>query len=159
MSGEKRKFEQIMVWCGVVAQLNRTRSNRLLKGEALPYPLFVLLRHFCHDAEREWTIAQLTRAFETGQPGMTKKVQKLLDAGLLSARVDAQDGRRRWLRVTNRGKRMKDRMVALLEPDQQAIFENWDAADVADLHRLLDRLRQQLDAARDDLHEPRRRST
>ena len=93
------------------------------------------------------------------EPGMTKKVQKLLDAGLLSARVDAQDGRRRWLRVTNRGKRMKDRMVALLEPDQQAIFENWDAADVADLHRLLDRLRQQLDAARDDLHEPRRRST
>jgi DNA-binding MarR family transcriptional regulator len=157
MRPKRSKQEQILIWCGVVAQLNRTRANRILRDEPLPYPLFVLLRHFCHDPAREWTVGQLTRAFETGQPGMSKKVQKLLELGLVAAREDEADARRRWLRVTRRGVRTRDAMMGLLEPDQRAIFEDWPADDVAELHRLLDRLRQQLDAQRDELVLPRRK--
>ncbi|MEM7413611.1 MAG: MarR family winged helix-turn-helix transcriptional regulator [Myxococcota bacterium] len=149
MRPKRPQEEQILVWCGVVAQLNRTRANRILADEPLPYPLFVLLRHFCHDPDREWTVGQLTRAFETGQPGMTKKVKKLLDLGLLESRPDPRDGRVRWLRVNRAGVRLRDRMSGRLAPDQKTIFSGWKRSDVAELHRLLDRLRTELDADRD----------
>lgn len=140
-----------MIWCGVVTQLSSTRANLILGDPTLPYPLFILLRHFCHDPDREWTVGQLTRAFETGQSGMTKKVQKLLALKLLASREDGDDARRKWLRVTKKGVRTRDKMMSRLEPDQQEIFKAWKAKDVETLHRFLDRLRVQLDEQRDEL--------
>ena len=157
MRPKRSKEEQILIWCGVVAQLTRTRANRILQDEALPYPLFILLRHFCHDPEREWTVGQLTRAFETGQSGMTKKVQKLLAARLVESRPDSEDARRHWLRVTAKGIRTRDAMMSRIEPDQRRIFAAWKPAEIAQLHRLLDRLRTQLDEQRDEVLVPPRR--
>lgn len=151
MRPTRPKEEQILVWCGVVTQLQRTRANRILGDSELAYPLFVLLRHFCHDPDREWTVSQLTAAFETGQPGMTKKVQKLLDRELLAGRTDDEDGRRRWLRVTRSGIRLRDKLTNHLGPDQKRLFSDWKRADVDALHGLLDRLRSQLDRERDDV--------
>jgi len=146
---ERPQEEQILLWCGVVAQLQRTRANRILDGQPLPYPLFVLLRHFCHDPEREWTVGQLAAAFETGQPGMTKRVRKLLDLGLLASRDDPDDARRRWLRVTSLGVELRDELVGLLAPDQAKVFEGWEPAEIDALHRGLDRLRRALDDDRE----------
>jgi len=151
MRPTRPKEEQILVWCGVVAQLSRTRTNRILGRTELQYPLFVLLQHFCHDPDREWTIGQLTAAFETGQSGMTKKVQKLLTRSLLASRDDPDDARVRWLRVTRKGVWLRDKLVARLEPDRKTLFANWKRTEVAELHRLLDRLRTELDERRDDL--------
>jgi len=155
------KEEQILVWCGVVAQLNRTRANRILRNAELPYPLFVLLRHFCHDPAREWTVSGLTAAFETEQPGMTKKVQKLEKLGLLESHRDAADRRKRWLRVTPAGVRLRNKLVRRLEPDRDHVFRGWSRSDVATLHRLVDRLRTRLDDGRDPVIAPagRRRSS
>jgi len=143
------KEEQILVWCGVVAQLTRTRANRILRDAQLPYPLFVLLRHFCHDPAREWTVSGLTAAFETEQPGMTKKVQKLEKLGLLESHRDEDDRRKRWLRVTPSGVRLRNDLVRRLEPDREHIFRGWSRSDVAALHGLVDRLRTRLDEDRD----------
>lgn len=154
MRPTRSKEEQILIWCGVVTQLTTTRANRILGDPTLPYPLFILLRHFCHDPDREWTVGQLTRAFETGQSGMTKKVQKLLALKLLASREDGDDARRKWFRVTQKGVRIRDKMMSRLEPDQQEIFQAWKPKDVETLHRLLDRLRVQLDEQRDELIRP-----
>jgi DNA-binding MarR family transcriptional regulator len=156
---ERPKEEQILVWCGVVAQLVRTRANRTLADAEVPYPLFVLLRHFCHDPDRDWTVTQLAAAFETPQPGMSKKVQVLLDQGLLAARPDARDARVRWLRVTKKGTRLRDRLVARLEPDQKRFFHGWKTAEIEELHRGLERLKTHLDEQREDIVlQERRRS-
>lgn len=151
MRPKRPKEQQILVWCGVVTQLQKTRSNRILAKSELPYPLFILLRHFCHDPDREWTVGKLTAAFETGQPGMTKKIKKLLTLGLIEARPDEEDRRIRWLRATPRGIRLRDRLSAQLEPDQKATFKSWKRSEIAELHRLLDRLRSQLDEGRDSV--------
>jgi DNA-binding MarR family transcriptional regulator len=151
---ERPKEEQILVWCGVVAQLVRTRANRGLADAEIPYPLFVLLRHFCHDPAREWTVTQLARAFETAQPGMTKKVQALVERGLLTSRIDERDARVRWVRVTRRGERLRDRLMALLEPDQTQFFRGWKAKEVAALHQGLERLKTHLDDHRDEVILP-----
>ncbi len=154
MRPPRSKEEQILVWCGVVAQLNRTRTSRILAGGDLPYPLFILLRHFCHDPAREWTVGSLTSAFETEQPGMTKQVQKLLDRGLLIGRPDPADGRSRLLRVTQNGVRLRDRLVRRLEPDRDRVFSGWPDADIGEFHRLLGRLRDELESGREDIALP-----
>lgn len=158
MRPKRPQEEQILVWCGVVTQLVRTRANRILRDAELPYPLFILLRHFCHDPDREWTVTQLAAAFETNQPGMTKKVKRLLDRGLLASRPDAEDGRVRWLRVTPRGVRLRDAMVRRLAPDQMSFFAGWKRGEIAELHGHLERLKTWLDDHRDELvlDEPKR---
>lgn len=151
MRPTRPKEEQILVWCGVVAQLYHTRTNRILRDAELPYPLFILLRHFCHDPDREWTVSRLTAAFETEQPGMTKKVQKLLKRGLLESRPDEQDRRQRWLKVTPTGIRLRDELTRELEPDRDHIFRGWKRSDIASLHGQLDALRTRLDDERDSV--------
>ena len=142
--------EEILLWSGVVAQLNRTRANRLLKDAPLPYPLFVLLRHFSHNPEREWTVTQLTAAFETGQPGMTKKVKKLLQLGLLDTRADQVDGRKRWYRINAAGLTVKDQAMALLRKDQQAIFATWSKSELQQFRNFMLRLKDHMDDHRLD---------
>ena len=154
MRRERPKEEEILVWCGVIAQLVRTRANQLLEDSELPYPLFVLLRHFCHDPEREWTISQLTAAFETGQSGMTKQVKKLLELGYLASRTDDADARIKWLRVTPAGERVRNALVARLAPDQNSFFKGWRKKDIAALHEQLERLKTHLDDHREELVYP-----
>lgn len=154
MRPTRPKEEEILVWCGVVTQLVRTRANRILADADIPYPLFVLLRHFCHDPDREWTVTQLTAAFETNQPGMTKRVRALVERDLLATRRDPEDARVRWLRVTPRGVRVRDALVKRLEPDRRQLFRGWRRDEVSELHRLLHRLKTHLDEHRDTVVLP-----
>lgn len=154
MRRQRPKEEEILVWCGVISQLVRTRANRLLEDAELPYPLFVLLRHFCHDPEREWTVSQLTAAFETGQSGMTKQVKKLLAMGYLSSRADTDDARIKWLKVTAEGEALRNALVARLAPDQNSFFKGWRKQDISNLHAQLERLKSHLDDHRDELVFP-----
>lgn len=137
--------EDILIWIGVITQLNRTRSNRLLAGTSLPYPLFVLLRHFSHDPDRKWTITQLTRAFETGQSGMTKKVQKLLAAKLLKQNSDSDDGRVKWFSISPFGLETVEASSAALRSNILETFSVWSAEEIATAHDLLFRLKTHLD--------------
>lgn len=137
--------EEVLLYCGIIAQLSRSRASQHLGEHQLPYPLFVLLRHFCHDPEREWSVGQLAAAFEVQQPGMTKQVRKLLDLKLLRSREDDADKRIRWLRVTPAGQKMRDELLSELAPDQQAIFASWSTDELGDLQRLLGKLKNWLD--------------
>ncbi len=149
MSAQRTQEEEILTWCGVIAQLSRTRTTKLIADAELPYPLFILLRHFCHNPERKWTVSQLTEAFETGQSGMTKRVQKLIDLGYLAAEADLQDARVKWIHVTPRGRALRDQLLNTLAPDQTSLFTDWETRDIADLHRHLLKLKTYLDDNRD----------
>lgn len=145
---KRTKEEEVLIWAGVIAQLNRTRSNQLLVEASIPYPLFVLLRHFSHNVEREWTISALTAAFETSQSGMTKQVQKLLSHGYIDSRPDDEDGRMKWFRLNEKGSAMLESMSKTLRRDHEEIFESWAQSDVDALHHLLFRLKCHLDENR-----------
>jgi len=146
--------EEIVVWIGVLAQLARTRSNQILGQTNLPYPQFVLLLHFCHDPDREWTVSSLADAFQTNQPGITKTVKKLLERRYLSSRPDAQDARVRKLRVTKSGIRARNNAVSRMGPDLAEAFRSWKRSEISELHRLLERLKNYLDADRNTRFGP-----
>ncbi len=148
MRPRRPKEEQIVVWTGVIAQLTRTRINQSLGQTSLPYPQFVLLLHFCHDPDREWTVSSLADTFQTNQPGITKTVKKLLERRYLSSRPDAEDARVRKLRVTKRGIRARNNAVARMGPDLAEAFRGWKRSEISELHRLLERLKNHLDADR-----------
>lgn len=150
MSAPRRsRREQILTWAGVIHQHVRTRSRRALRPLDLPYPQFVLLHHFCHDREREWTVSGLARAFQSPQPGLTKTVAKLVERGWLRARPDPDDARARLLRVTPRGIAVRDRALAAIGRETDRFFEDWSRRDVQTLHRLLERLKRDFDEADD----------
>ncbi|MCP5067676.1 MAG: winged helix-turn-helix transcriptional regulator [bacterium] len=132
----------------MIAQLVRTRNNQILHGTDLPYPQFVLLLHFCHDPEREWTVSSLARAFQRKQPGITKTVRQLLDRGFLRSRPDRTDARVKNLRVTARGIRARDAAMVALAPALADDFGNWKRSEISELHRLVERLKEHLDEQR-----------
>jgi DNA-binding MarR family transcriptional regulator len=150
----RSREEQIVTWIGVIAQLVRTRNNQILVESDLSYPQFVMLLHFCHEPEREWTVTALAAAFQTNQPGVTKTVQKLLRSGYLEARVDENDSRMKHLRVTRRGLRARNEAISMLAPDLSQFFKSWKPSEIAELHRLLERLKNQLDESRDSVRVP-----
>lgn len=146
--------EQILVWCGVVAQLARTRVRQLLEEMDLPYPLFVLLQHFGHDPDREWTVTGLADAFQAPLPGVSKNVRKLVDRGWLAWRGDEADGRVKRLRLTREGLRMRDAAAARVLPDRRSVFRDLRRDEIATLHRLLGRLKTTMDEHREPLVRP-----
>ena len=146
--------EQVIVWIGVIAQLVRTRNNRVLRSTDLPYPQFVLLLHFCHDPTRTWTVSGLARAFQRKQPGISKTVRQLLDRGFLRARRGETDARVTNLRVTPRGIRARDAAMARLAPALGDDFRSWKRSELSELHRLIERLKNQLDQERDEEPAP-----
>ncbi|MCP5060729.1 MAG: winged helix-turn-helix transcriptional regulator [bacterium] len=134
----------------MIAQLVRSRNSQIVQETDLPYPQFVLLLHFCHDPEREWTVSSLARAFQRKQPGITKTVRQLLDGGFLRTRPDKMDARVKHLRVTPRGIRARDAAMARLAPVFADDFRSWKQSEVSELHRLLERLKNHLDEQRDE---------
>ena len=134
-----------MIWAGVIAQLNRTRVNRKLSATPLPYPLFVLLRHFAHDPSREWTINGLSRAFQTPQPGMSKRVNKLASLQLLDSRSDDQDGRQKWYSLNQRGLSLLEQLSVEVRQMDKSAFDGWSDKEIDTLHAGLQRLKNYLD--------------
>ena len=138
-----------MIWAGVVAQLNQTRVNQKLAGTELPYPFFVLLRHFAHDTSRAWTINQLSEAFQTQQPGMSKRVKKLTDHGLLDSRADESDGRVKWFSINQKGSKLLEEHSAEIRALDKSAFADWSQADIEGLQQHLYRLKTYLDENRE----------
>ena len=137
-----------MIWVGVIAQLSRTRANRKLSTSALPYPLFVLLRHFAHDPAREWTVNDLSRAFQTEQPGMSKRVNKLANLKLLTSRADELDGRKKWFSLSEKGLALLEELSAEIRELDKSAFNDWTSEEIASLHASLYRLKGYLDENR-----------
>ncbi len=137
-----------MIWVGVIAQLNRTRANRKLSATELPHPLFVLLRHFAHDPAREWTVNQLSEAFQTEQPGMSKRVKKLASLKLLNSRPDDQDGRKKWFSLNQKGLAMLEELSNEVRELDKSAFDGWTAEEIDTLHAGLYRLKNYMDENR-----------
>ena len=146
---ELEKIRQILTWIGVAEQPMVTRFNRAVTGTNLPFAQFIMLNHFRAFAEEGHTIGRLANAFETGQPGISKTVARLVEKGYLRAEPDPNDGRSKLLYVTEAGLAAHSDALARLAPDAALIFRDWPAGDIDELHRLIFKLKSWLDDNRD----------
>jgi len=146
---ELEKIRQILVWIGVAEQLLVTRFNRAVAGANLPFAQFIMLNHFRAFADEGHTIGRLANAFETGQPGISKTVARLVEKGFLRAEPDPADGRSKLHYLTEAGVAAHGEALSRLAPDAALIFKDWPAKDIDELHRLIFKLKSWLDDNRD----------
>jgi DNA-binding MarR family transcriptional regulator len=142
-------MNRIFILIGIINQLATTRINRILKLQDLPMAQFVLLQHFSHQPNREWTVTQLANALEVNQPAMTKTTQRLLKKGFLEMKVIATDKRIKQFSITDAGSSVLNSAWGKLGPEIGQLFSAWDPSDLSILQELLERLKVQLDEARD----------
>jgi DNA-binding MarR family transcriptional regulator len=78
--------------------------------------------------------------------GITKRLDRLADAGLLERRPDPDDRRGTLVRLTRTGRAVIDRALETHLADEQLLLEPLSRADQAELDRLLRRLLAGLDS-------------
>ncbi len=135
-------------WIMICAQLIGTRGRHLLAAADLPPPQFVMLNHFSHHPEREQRVADIAAAFEVNQPAVTKTLQKLVAKGFMEVRAGERDKRERYHKVTPAGLAAHAKARALFGPDLATVFDGWSEVELAELNRLLDKLKVYLDENR-----------
>ncbi|WP_161973909.1 MarR family winged helix-turn-helix transcriptional regulator [Hwanghaeella grinnelliae] len=136
---------KIVTWIGIIEQLARTKANRELTETGLPWNQFVLLNHFSHRPAEGKTVTGVARAMQQQQPGVTKTMKSMVDAGLLRIEPDAKDGRIKRHFITDIGQKSHAEAVQRLLPEISQMFQNWTGDEMADLFGLLDRLKIWLD--------------
>lgn len=121
----------------VIEQLVENRLARVLP-DGLPLSQFAVLNHFSH-LGGEKSPAQLARVFHLTKGAMTNTIKRLEAVGYVRVRDDAQDGRRKLVSLTERGKIARDEAIAALAPVFNEITQGVGG----------DRLRSALPALRD----------
>ena len=85
-------------------------------------------------------LKQLAEAFRLDPSTVNRQVNALLRAGLLETVPDPSGAVARVLRPTSKGLEMLHHDRALLQSQVGRVLEGWDASDVEELRRLLERL-------------------
>jgi DNA-binding MarR family transcriptional regulator len=142
-------MERIFVLIGIINQLATTRMNRALNELDLPMAQFVLLTHLSNDPQKGWTLTRLANALEVNQPAMTKTTQRLLKKGFLRMETDPSDKRVRVFFPTDEGLKSLAQAWEKLTPDLAGLGEPWQEDELSMFQGLLERLKTQLDEARD----------
>jgi len=122
----------------VVSVMNRPQRDEALIREAgipLDRALFPLLVGI----ERFGPIGVVDAAERAGRDYTTvsRQIAKLESLGLVARTPSAADRRVREAVVTEKGKAMTDKVDAARERIGLRVFENWEAAEIEDLARLL----------------------
>ncbi len=133
--------------------LSRTGSastmDAALQASGFPLPgdqaAFMLLHHVANLGPSRPT--DVADAMKTGRSNVSKIARRLEDAGLLQRRPDPRDVRQVRLHLTDAGRAIGARVVALSVTHFTAALADWPAADVRELRRLLTSLDHALAAA------------
>ena len=105
-----------------VDQMARTKFSRALP-EGMELSHFTVLNHFA-GVGGEKTPAQLARIFHLTKGAMTNTLSKLEAAGYVHIRPDWDDGRRKFVSISEAGKKARDEAVRAIAPVFDDIVEN-----------------------------------
>ena len=139
-----RRARQILIWLGAAEQHLVTRVNRLLKGTGLPFAQFVILNHLASLPAEVWTVTRLASVLDTGQPGVSKILRRLVARGYVAIEVDPRDRRVKRHTLTEAGRAVHRDALRRVAPHAEALFTDWDEQRVDALHALLYRLKNDL---------------
>lgn len=150
MNERKQTEAKLIVQLGIVRQLMATREAKLFSRMPLNSSQFGVLNHFTHNPERSWTVTELAEVMEMNQPGITKIISVLLDKSLLESISDKQDKRRRYLKITSKGKTVTNEIMSALMPDASHVFSSWEDGELVQMQGNIEKLMRWLDEQRDD---------
>ncbi|HKE67748.1 MAG TPA: MarR family transcriptional regulator [Nocardioidaceae bacterium] len=109
------------------------------------FDLLVALRR--SGAPYELNPTQLMRATMLSSSGMTKRLDRMADAGLIERRPDPNDRRGTLVRLTRRGKNVADKAVETHLTNEERLLDPLTAAECRTLDGLLKKLLVPLEQA------------
>jgi len=124
----------------IMAVMNRPqRDEALIREAGIPldralFPLLVSVARFGPIG-----VVELADRMGRDYTTISRQVAKLESLGLIARRDNLADRRLREAVITPKGKAMTDLVDAARDRIGRAIFENWNARDIADLVRLMRR--------------------
>ena len=117
-------------------------AHRLQRGW---FDLLAALRRA--GAPYELTPTQLMRATMLSSSGMTKRLDRMAEAGLIERRPDPHDRRGTLVRLTRRGRSVTDKAVETHVANEERLLDPLTAAECRTLDRLLKKLLVPLEQA------------
>jgi DNA-binding MarR family transcriptional regulator len=124
---------------GMSRAMNQAKSHEMLtkragvdldrSGAALLYSLY--------SEGENVRLTELAERLGVDAPGVTRKVQQLERAGLLTRAADPDDARAMRLSLTAAGRRSIDRLLQVREAWIEGALEGWSTADRREFSRLL----------------------
>jgi DNA-binding MarR family transcriptional regulator len=142
----ERRARQILIWLGAAEQHLENRLNRLLKGGDVSLAQFIILNHLAGLPAEGWTVSRLASALDTGQPGVSKILARLVAKGYVAIEADASDARRKRHMLTEAGRAAYRDAYRRVAPLTDTLLAGWDEAHIDTLHTLLYRLKTRLRA-------------
>ncbi len=143
-SAKERKARQILIWLGAAEKHLATRVNRRLKGADLPFAQFVILDHLASLPAETWTVSRLASLLDTGQPGISKIMGRLVVKGLVGFEADPVDRRVKHHSLTAAGRAAHGDASRRLAPQAEDIFTGWQEEHLDALQALLYKLKTSL---------------
>ena len=143
-SRSERKTRQILIWLGAAEQHLATQLTRRLKGTDLPFAQFVILDHLASLPAETWTVSRLASLLDTGQPGISKILARLVTKDLVAIEADPADRRVRRHTLTAAGRAAHGDASRRLAPQVEILFTGWREEQVDALHTLLYKLKTSL---------------
>jgi DNA-binding MarR family transcriptional regulator len=132
---------------GICAQLSANAFERAMPA-GMTLAQFVVLNHFVR-LGGEKRAGDLARAFQVTKSTMSSTLARLEAKGLVRRAADGADARAARVSITPAGAKMRERCVAALAPQLDALRARLGGELFESLLPSLRRLRADLDAARD----------
>lgn len=130
----------------LVAQLSEARLREGLAGYHLQPGWFDILAPLRRaGAPYDLTPGQLMDATMLSSGGMTKRIDRMVEAGLVRRRPDPDDRRGTRVRLTARGKALIDRAIVTHIANEERLLAFLSKADRRSLDRALRRMLAELD--------------
>jgi DNA-binding MarR family transcriptional regulator len=132
---------------GIIEQLSRNAFERVMPG-GLSLAGFSVLNHFVRLEKSHSTPSQLASAFQVTKGAMTNTLQRLEALGYAVTEPNPEDGRGKIVRVTTKGRKMRDQSIAALGPQMALLANAVSNKDAKDALPFLKALRVFLDESR-----------
>lgn len=135
---------------GIISQLSTSVLENALP-DGLKAADFRVLNHFMRLGGPR-TPVQLARSFQVTKGTMTHTIQKMSGLGLITIVPHGDDGRSKWVDITQAGRDAHAKALARLGPDMESVFSRLHPTVKEELHAALPALaalRNVLDKARD----------
>jgi len=114
----------------------RKYRNCILQEKGLTSPQGDVLRHIIHNPG--CTASDILEALNLSQSTVAGILKRLECKGLILRRVDANDSRKALIELTEEGEKLMDYVRATSEDTENILTEGMDAAQQAELLRLLE---------------------
>lgn len=119
------------------------RLARTLEAEAdLPLTWFEVLLRVARSPEERLMMSELSAQLALTTGGVTRLVDRIVEAGYLERVPAPHDRRVIWAVTTPQGHDVVERAAAVHAAELHEIFDGFSGTDLARLDKLLDRLRQ-----------------